>query len=550
VLLKGRHQRYCQQCGRFHPLAAFDDDRRSCRAGLARHNARRRSRATTRKSDGGRGNSSDDSWRASTSHENDEEDADTEMGNNEACSSGGGTAERRPAARRPPAKRPSRQRLAPAAKPAPTPAPAAAGPAASAADTATAPPPPLFAFDAGSAAHAAPPQLLPPAFAPPPPAAAPAPALAPACHALGAAAGAFGQLQLSQALGPEPRRAAQMELLQLQQQQVMLLMQQVEILRGQLDREPSARGAPASSGGSGGQAQQAAPPPLAPPLAPPPLPAPLGGGGPPAGYLPQRGDVATATTALHRLVQVSVVRAIEGGRSGCAAALRALDPSQQVAFLDEVAAALVQGLQGMPLAAAGSPPAPAPPAPAPPAPPAAAPMEAEGPAGIDEFDDLLDALLVGTGVHPLQPPGSEPLGTPQPAASAAAAAPPLPAASGAAAWQPLLGAGGLWGATSAPAAVAPLLGGQGARAPPRWRAPGVRAGHAAGFPSAPATLNLMPSLSRIRPRRRPHARRRHARHAPGRVAARALAATGLLSRRAPAAAVAQGGARGQSCSKV
>ena len=43
----GRRQRFCQQCGRFHDLAAFDGDKRSCRARLQRHNARRRKKADT-----------------------------------------------------------------------------------------------------------------------------------------------------------------------------------------------------------------------------------------------------------------------------------------------------------------------------------------------------------------------------------------------------------------------------------------------------------------------------------------------------------------------
>lgn len=35
-------QRFCQQCGRFHNLEEFDSDKRSCRARLLKHNARRR----------------------------------------------------------------------------------------------------------------------------------------------------------------------------------------------------------------------------------------------------------------------------------------------------------------------------------------------------------------------------------------------------------------------------------------------------------------------------------------------------------------------------
>ncbi|GBF91731.1 hypothetical protein Rsub_04035 [Raphidocelis subcapitata] len=37
-------QRFCQQCGRFHPLDEFDGNKRSCRSRLLKHNARRRKR--------------------------------------------------------------------------------------------------------------------------------------------------------------------------------------------------------------------------------------------------------------------------------------------------------------------------------------------------------------------------------------------------------------------------------------------------------------------------------------------------------------------------
>lgn len=40
----GQKLRFCQQCGRFQPLEDFDDRKRSCRARLQRHNARRRKR--------------------------------------------------------------------------------------------------------------------------------------------------------------------------------------------------------------------------------------------------------------------------------------------------------------------------------------------------------------------------------------------------------------------------------------------------------------------------------------------------------------------------
>ncbi|EFN52419.1 hypothetical protein CHLNCDRAFT_138913 [Chlorella variabilis] len=42
VLVKGIQQRFCQQCGRFHELAAFAPTMRSCRKQLAKHAERRR----------------------------------------------------------------------------------------------------------------------------------------------------------------------------------------------------------------------------------------------------------------------------------------------------------------------------------------------------------------------------------------------------------------------------------------------------------------------------------------------------------------------------
>ncbi|XP_068337021.1 squamosa promoter-binding-like protein 3 [Pyrus communis] len=42
VLVSGLHQRFCQQCSRFHQLPEFDDTKRSCRRRLAGHNERRR----------------------------------------------------------------------------------------------------------------------------------------------------------------------------------------------------------------------------------------------------------------------------------------------------------------------------------------------------------------------------------------------------------------------------------------------------------------------------------------------------------------------------
>ncbi|CAH9081301.1 unnamed protein product [Cuscuta epithymum] len=42
VLINGVHQRFCQQCSRFHELEQFDNAKRSCRRRLAGHNERRR----------------------------------------------------------------------------------------------------------------------------------------------------------------------------------------------------------------------------------------------------------------------------------------------------------------------------------------------------------------------------------------------------------------------------------------------------------------------------------------------------------------------------
>lgn len=42
LLVDGVPQRFCQQCGKFHDLDAFDGDKRNCRARLAQHNSRRR----------------------------------------------------------------------------------------------------------------------------------------------------------------------------------------------------------------------------------------------------------------------------------------------------------------------------------------------------------------------------------------------------------------------------------------------------------------------------------------------------------------------------
>ncbi|XP_057420870.1 squamosa promoter-binding-like protein 3 [Lotus japonicus] len=45
VHIAGMHQRFCQQCSRFHELSEFDDSKRSCRRRLAGHNERRRKNA-------------------------------------------------------------------------------------------------------------------------------------------------------------------------------------------------------------------------------------------------------------------------------------------------------------------------------------------------------------------------------------------------------------------------------------------------------------------------------------------------------------------------
>lgn len=47
IVREGSKQRFCQQCGRFHDLGEFDGDKRSCRARLQRHNARRRKKGDT-----------------------------------------------------------------------------------------------------------------------------------------------------------------------------------------------------------------------------------------------------------------------------------------------------------------------------------------------------------------------------------------------------------------------------------------------------------------------------------------------------------------------
>ncbi|XP_065877659.1 squamosa promoter-binding-like protein 3 [Euphorbia lathyris] len=52
VLVSGIHQRFCQQCSRFHGLPEFDDSKRSCRRRLAGHNERRRKSSSEYHGDG------------------------------------------------------------------------------------------------------------------------------------------------------------------------------------------------------------------------------------------------------------------------------------------------------------------------------------------------------------------------------------------------------------------------------------------------------------------------------------------------------------------
>ncbi|KNA13843.1 hypothetical protein SOVF_112880 isoform B [Spinacia oleracea] len=42
VIVNSKHQRFCQQCSKFHDVSEFDDTKRSCRRRLAGHNERRR----------------------------------------------------------------------------------------------------------------------------------------------------------------------------------------------------------------------------------------------------------------------------------------------------------------------------------------------------------------------------------------------------------------------------------------------------------------------------------------------------------------------------
>ncbi|KAK4770784.1 hypothetical protein SAY87_031316 [Trapa incisa] len=53
VLIDGTHQRFCQQCSKFHHLSEFDETKRSCRRRLANHNERRRKISCDNAGEGG-----------------------------------------------------------------------------------------------------------------------------------------------------------------------------------------------------------------------------------------------------------------------------------------------------------------------------------------------------------------------------------------------------------------------------------------------------------------------------------------------------------------
>ena len=61
LVVDGYQCRFCQQCGRFHELHEFDNNKRSCRARLQQHNARRRKRQAAKRGGGGGGANEDDS---------------------------------------------------------------------------------------------------------------------------------------------------------------------------------------------------------------------------------------------------------------------------------------------------------------------------------------------------------------------------------------------------------------------------------------------------------------------------------------------------------
>ncbi|KAL4423948.1 hypothetical protein ABPG75_001249 [Micractinium tetrahymenae] len=47
MMIEGRRQRFCQQCGRFHDIGEFEGAKRSCKRKLKRHNERRRTTTAT-----------------------------------------------------------------------------------------------------------------------------------------------------------------------------------------------------------------------------------------------------------------------------------------------------------------------------------------------------------------------------------------------------------------------------------------------------------------------------------------------------------------------
>uniref|UniRef100_A0A0D9WZ86 SBP-type domain-containing protein n=1 Tax=Leersia perrieri TaxID=77586 RepID=A0A0D9WZ86_9ORYZ len=68
VLVAGLRQRFCQQCSRFHELAAFDDIKKSCRDRLAGHNERRRKGSADANGSGGSGGNCRDTDHDGRSH--------------------------------------------------------------------------------------------------------------------------------------------------------------------------------------------------------------------------------------------------------------------------------------------------------------------------------------------------------------------------------------------------------------------------------------------------------------------------------------------------
>jgi len=48
LLVEGEMQRFCQQCGRFHPVEEFDAKKKNCRMRLEKHNSRRRKYLTAK----------------------------------------------------------------------------------------------------------------------------------------------------------------------------------------------------------------------------------------------------------------------------------------------------------------------------------------------------------------------------------------------------------------------------------------------------------------------------------------------------------------------